>query len=316
MSNSSVLELTHPKWKGRVGIAPTNASFQAFVTAMRLSLGDERTREWLEGLEENGAKTYEKNLPIVEAVAAGEVDVGLVNHYYLYQLGAEVGQDKLVARNHFTAAGDPGSLVNVAGVGILKSSKKAADAGRFVQYLLSAEAQQHFAERNYEYPLVPGVSPIDGLRPLNDVHGPDLDLSDLARQPGTRTADPHRRDAGIGHALGPLDRVAHGIGRRGHVGDVAALDALARAVARAEHDHLARVRDTGDHRRNAKRAHVDRAEHAADAGRGHYSRSSLAALGPVAWGLSCFGFSAAAVLATAAAALASASSLARSGTRR
>ena len=176
---TSVFQLTDPKWKGRIGIAPTNGSFQAFVTAMTIEVGEARAREWLQGIKANEPRTFEDNALIVRAANEGQVDLGLVNHYYLYQLAAEIGQDKLVARNHFTAAGDPGSLVNVAGVGILKTSKKAADAARFVQYLLSPEAQHHFAERNFEYPLIQGVSPIDGLRPLNDVHGPDLDLSAL-----------------------------------------------------------------------------------------------------------------------------------------
>ncbi|MGH9226875.1 MAG: iron ABC transporter substrate-binding protein [Acidimicrobiales bacterium] len=176
---TSVFQLTDPKWKGRIGIAPTNGSFQAFVTAMTIQAGDSRTQEWLQGIKANEPRTYEDNALIVKAANDGQVDVGLVNHYYLFQLGAEIGQDKLVARNHFTAAGDPGSLVNVAGVGILKASRKAADAGRLVQYLLTPETQKHFAERNYEYPLVDGVPPVNGLVPLDQVHGPDLDLSAL-----------------------------------------------------------------------------------------------------------------------------------------
>lgn len=176
---ASVFNLTDPKWKGRIAIAPTNGSFQSFVTGMSLQVGEARTKEWLQGLKANQPKTFESNDLIVRAVNDGQVDVGLVNHYYLFQLAAEIGQDKLVARNHFTAAGDPGTLVNVAGVGILKSTKAQDDAARFVQYLLSTEAQRHFAERNFEYPLVAGVSPVAGLAPLDQVKGPAIDLSDL-----------------------------------------------------------------------------------------------------------------------------------------
>ena len=174
---TSVLELTEPEWKGRVGVAPTNASFQAFVTAMRLSLGDERTREWLEGLRANGAKTYEKNLPIVEAVAAGEVDVGLVNHYYL-ALVKEEQPDAPVA-NHLFEAGDPGTLVSVAGAGVLASSDQRQDAESFVGFLLSDEAQRFYvdeAEEN-EYPLVAGIDPPAGLVPLDEIQGPDVELT-------------------------------------------------------------------------------------------------------------------------------------------
>ena len=85
----SVFDLTDPKWKGKIGIAPTNASFQAFVTAMRLDAGEERTRQWLEDLKANDPKFYERNTPVVEAVASGEIEVGLVNHYYLYLVKEE-----------------------------------------------------------------------------------------------------------------------------------------------------------------------------------------------------------------------------------
>jgi iron(III) transport system substrate-binding protein len=174
---TSVLELTDPKWKGRVGIAPTNASFQAFVTAMRLSLGDERAREWLEGLKENGAKTYEKNLPIVEAVAAGEVDVGLVNHYYLALVKEE--QPNAPVANHLFEAGDPGTLVSVAGAGVLASTDQRDDAEAFVEFLLSDDAQRFYvdeAEEN-EYPLVAGVDPPAGLVPLEEIEGPEVELT-------------------------------------------------------------------------------------------------------------------------------------------
>jgi iron(III) transport system substrate-binding protein len=174
---ASVLELTGPKWKDRVGIAPTNGSFQAFVTAMRLSLGDERTREWLEGMKANGAKTYEKNLPIVEAVAAGEVDVGLVNHYYLALVKEE--QPNAPVANHLFEAGDPGTLVSVAGAGVLASTDQRDDAEAFVEFLLSDDAQRFYVEEaeENEYPLVTGVDPPDGLVPLEEIEGPDVELT-------------------------------------------------------------------------------------------------------------------------------------------
>ncbi|HET9287677.1 MAG TPA: iron ABC transporter substrate-binding protein [Gaiella sp.] len=174
---SSVLELTQPEWQGRVGIAPTNASFQAFVTAMRLSLGDDRTREWLDGMKDNGAKTYERNTPIVEAVASGEIDVGLVNHYYL-ALVLEEQPDAPIA-NHLFEAGDPGTLVSVAGAGVLSSTDQEDDAEAFVEFLLSDDAQRFYvdeAEEN-EYPLVDGVDPPEGLVPLAEIEGPDVALT-------------------------------------------------------------------------------------------------------------------------------------------
>ncbi len=174
---ASVFGLTDPTWKGRVGIAPTNASFQAFVTAMRLSAGEDRTRQWLEDLKENEPKTYEKNTPIVEAAAAGEVDVGLVNHYYLALVKAE--QPDAPVANHFFEAGDPGALVSVAGAGVLDSSSQPDDAEAFVSFLLSDDAQRFYVEgaEETEYPLVEGIPPAAGLPPLDELAGPDVDLA-------------------------------------------------------------------------------------------------------------------------------------------
>jgi iron(III) transport system substrate-binding protein len=177
---ASVFNLTEPKWKGRIGLAPTNGSFQSFVTAMLISAGEARTKAWLQGIKANEPKTYASNDLIVKAANEGQVDVGLVNHYYLFQLQSEIGADKTVARNHYTAGSDPGALVNVAGVGMLKSSKRAADAGRFIEYLLSQEAQRHFAERNFEYPLLAGVPTAPGLPALQPAQGPAINLGDLA----------------------------------------------------------------------------------------------------------------------------------------
>ena len=176
----SVFALTDPRWKGRVGIAPTNASFQSFVTAMRVQVGDARTRQWLTGLEANEPRIYEGNAPIVRAINDGQLALGLVNHYYLHELAKELGPDKVVARNHFATGGDPGALVNVAGVGILKSTEHPAAAVRLVNYLLSPPAQRFFAEHTSEYPLVAGVEPPSDAPALSSIQSPPIDLADLA----------------------------------------------------------------------------------------------------------------------------------------
>jgi iron(III) transport system substrate-binding protein len=178
----SVFDLTDPRWKGRIGIAPTNASFQAFVTAMRLSAGDERTRRWLEDLKANRPKEYEKNTPVVEAAAAGEIDLGLVNHYYLYLVKEE--QPDAPIANHFLEAGDPGALVSVAGVAILASSGQGEDAARFVEFLLSDEGQRFYVEaaEEAEYPLIDGIEPKEGLPSLTELEGPDVDLTSFGAE--------------------------------------------------------------------------------------------------------------------------------------
>ncbi|MFJ7068484.1 iron ABC transporter substrate-binding protein [Streptomyces sp. NPDC101115] len=179
---SSVHELVKPEWKGRIGFVPTNASFQAFVTGMRVLEGDEATRTWLKGLKANEPKAYENNLKVLEAVDKGEVSLGLINHYYWYEQAAEKGADKLKARVHYLPKGDPGGLVNVAGVGVLKGAdkKQAAFAQKAVDYLLSAEAQEYFAQETKEYPLAAGVKTAEGVPPLETLQPPKIDLGRLA----------------------------------------------------------------------------------------------------------------------------------------
>jgi iron(III) transport system substrate-binding protein len=173
----SVFDLTDPRWKGRVGIAPTNASFQAFVTAMRLSAGDARTRQWLLDLKDVNPKEYEKNSPIVEAAATGEIDVGLVNHYYLYLVKQE--QPDAPIANHFLETGDPGALVSVAGAGVLENAGDLSQAERFIEFLLSPGGQRFYVDtaEEAEYPLIDGVEPKKGLPPLAELVGPDVDLT-------------------------------------------------------------------------------------------------------------------------------------------
>ncbi len=180
----SILDFTDPKWKGKIGWAPTNGSFQAFVTALRLTNGEDAAREWLEGIQANDPKVYEGNTPIVEAVANGEIQVGFVNHYYLFRLLEENGQD-FGARNYYLKNGDPGALVNVAGAGILEGTDKEDEAKELMEFLVGEEAQQYFANETFEYPLVEGVKINKQLVPLDEIETPDVDLSDLTDLQGT-----------------------------------------------------------------------------------------------------------------------------------
>ena len=182
---TSVLELTDPKWKGEVAIAPTNGSFQAFVTAMRVSLGDEATRAWLQGMVDNDAQIYEKNSLIRDAVDTGQVTLGLINHYYWYEKAAEVGEDQMNVQIAFTAPGDPGSLVNVAGACVLSGAGNPEGAGEFITGALTPEEQEWFVEKSWEYPLVAGVPAAAGLPPIDSLQGPDLPLAELEDLPGT-----------------------------------------------------------------------------------------------------------------------------------
>jgi len=181
---ADIADFTDPAWAGRIGWAPTNASFQVMVTAMRVLWGEEETRAWLEGIQANEPIVYEGNAPIVEAVAAGEVEVGFVNHYYLYRFLAEQGE-AFKARNYFLPGGGPGSLVMVAPAGRLATGQNEENANAFIAYLVSAEAQQYFTETTNEYPVVEGVAGPEGLVAIEDLNAPDIALTDLADLQGT-----------------------------------------------------------------------------------------------------------------------------------
>lgn len=175
---ASVLDLTDDGYAGRVGVAPSNGSFQDFVTAMRAELGDEATLEWLQGIAAGDAPNYAKNSAILDAVARGEVDMGLVNHYYLAEALEE--DPDLPAANHVFPDGDVGSLLIVSAAGVVDTSDDTTSAEALIEYLLSDEAQELSASGEKEYPLVAGVPAPEGLEPLDDLAAVVVDLDVLA----------------------------------------------------------------------------------------------------------------------------------------
>ena len=191
---SSMAGFTDPEWNGRIGWAPTNASFQTMVTGMRSIWGEQRTRAWLAGIKANKPKIYPKNTPIVAATGAGEIDVGFVNHYYLHRFIQENGEG-FRARNYHLREGGPGSLIMVAGAGILETSAhNRENSAKFLRFLLSTVAQQYFAGQTYEYPLVDGIQTDRLLVPLETISRPDVDMAALSDVEGTQAL---LRDLGI-----------------------------------------------------------------------------------------------------------------------
>jgi iron(III) transport system substrate-binding protein len=167
------------EWNGRLAVAPTNASFQSFVTALRVLEGEDAAAEWVSALAANSPQLFEGNSQILTAVDEGAVEAGLINHYYWFRAASEVGADSMRAQLKYLTAGDAGSIVNVTGAGILAGSETDADALEFVRYLVSEAAQTYFVEQTFEYPLVPGISAPEGLPSLESLLTPGLDLSDL-----------------------------------------------------------------------------------------------------------------------------------------
>lgn len=180
----SIFGFTDPEWQGRIGWAPTNGSFQAFVTALRETEGEDRARQWLKDIQANDPFEYPDNSTALQGVASGEVEVAFVNHYYLYQALEEQGQD-FGARNYNFGSEDPGNLVIVAGAGILESAENPQAARSFIQYMLSEEAQQYFADETFEYPMIDGVQTDEGLKSLSEIQSPDVNLGNLDDLEGT-----------------------------------------------------------------------------------------------------------------------------------
>lgn len=174
---SSVFDLTDPVWSGRVGIAPSNGSFQDFVTAMRGQVGDDETRTWLEGLVANDVQSYANNNAIVAAVGRGEIDAGLVNHYYNFRFLDEDADHP--GRNHQFATDDPGSILIVTGAAIIEGSDNTDAAAQLIDWLLQEDAQRYFADETFEYPLASGVEPSGDLPTAEFAGVGGLDLSSL-----------------------------------------------------------------------------------------------------------------------------------------
>lgn len=166
------------RFQGVMGWAPSYGSFQAFVTAMRVLSGEQRTRRWLSGMQQQGIESYSDEFLIAQAVADGEIQVGFTNHYYIQRV-LDARPDAPLA-TAFTK-NDAGSVFNVAGAEVLNTAESPRLATNFVRHLLSAEAQEYFARTTKEYPLVPGVKPAGSLPPIGQLNPPNgLDLTQLS----------------------------------------------------------------------------------------------------------------------------------------
>lgn len=177
MSYKGIDDILNESNKGKIGFAPTNASFQSFVTALRVARGEEAAKEWLTKFKALSPKSYEKNTAVLEATEKGEVGIGLINHYYWYQAGKKNADMK--AKLVYLDKKDPGSLLNVAGVGILASAKNSAGAQAVIDYMLSPEGQKYLTDKTAEYPVVEGVKSTFDLQPIDVTKPHGVDLNDL-----------------------------------------------------------------------------------------------------------------------------------------
>lgn len=171
----SLEEVTAPRYRGRFGVAPSNASFQAHMAMYHALAGRAALERLLAGMAANDARVYPKNSAIVEAVIAGEVDFGLVNHYYLWNARGE--RPEAPAENFFLPEGRASNFLNLAGAGVLREEPAAFS---LLEFLLSSQGQEYFARETYEYPLVPGIPAAVDLVPLAELPVPEVDFERVA----------------------------------------------------------------------------------------------------------------------------------------
>lgn len=165
------------RFKNAIGWAPTYEAFQAFVTAMRIIDGREKTRQWLKGVQRQGVSRFRDEWFVSNAVADGEVNVGFANHYYA--LRVQASRPKAPIELAFTK-NDAGALVNVAGAEIIQGTEKEQLATNFVRHLLTVEAQEFFATKAFAYPMISGVPPVGGLPRVDELAPPSIDLQKLS----------------------------------------------------------------------------------------------------------------------------------------
>ncbi|AKM00487.1 MULTISPECIES: iron ABC transporter substrate-binding protein [Burkholderia cepacia complex] len=177
---ASLLDLAKPEWKGKVGVAPSDADFLPLVSAVLALHGEAATLQWLKGLKTN-AQIFDDDEGVTAAVNRGGVLTGIVNNYYWDRLHAELGDKSTKSAIHHFGNHDVGAAVNVSGAAVLKASKHQADAQKFVEYLVSERAQKLMAggHISFEYPLHPGVAPDPILKPFSELSPPALTFEQL-----------------------------------------------------------------------------------------------------------------------------------------
>ena len=176
---ASIMDLAKPKWKGKVGISPAGADFQAIVSAVLALKGEPATVAWLNGMKAN-AKVYQDNGPVMKAVNDGEIQCGVIYHYYWYKDQAESGANSNNVKLHFFGKKDPGAFLSVSGAGVIKSSKHQAEAQQLVGYLNSPAGQKVLSDsKALEYPIGNGAVANKVLKPLKELDPPSIQVATL-----------------------------------------------------------------------------------------------------------------------------------------
>ncbi|CRZ15092.1 iron ABC transporter substrate-binding protein [Mycolicibacterium neworleansense] len=175
----SIMDLQQPQWKGRWGAPPAKADFQAIVAAMLELTGEQATAQWLAGLKAN-AVVLQDNIATLRAVNDGQVDGGIIYHYYWFR---DQSKTKEISGNtalHYFKNEDPGAFVSISGGGVLKSSKKQDQAQQFVRFITGKAGQEVLQKgTSFEYPVASGIAANPALPPLDTLQAPAVNPSNL-----------------------------------------------------------------------------------------------------------------------------------------
>ncbi|MET9326939.1 iron ABC transporter substrate-binding protein [Tsukamurella sp. NPDC003166] len=175
----SMTDLASPEWKGRWSASPSGADFQAIVSAYLQLKGEQATKDWLAAMKA-GAKEYKGNGAAMKAVNAGEVDTALIYHYYFYGDQAKTAENSANVGTHYFRNQDPGAFVSISGGGVLKSSKKQAQAQQLLKFITSKTGQEVLEKgTSFEYPVASGVPANPKLVPMADLQAPTVDPAKL-----------------------------------------------------------------------------------------------------------------------------------------
>lgn len=176
---ASLMDLAEPEWKGKWGAAPAKADFQAIVSAVLATQGEDATRTWLDGMAENSVQ-YRNNIVTMKAVNAGEVPMGVIYHYYWFRDQDAAAEDSGDTKLHYFGNQDPGAFVSISGGGVLKNAPHADEAQEFLAFIAGEQGQKILGEGySFEYPVASDVPAKSELPPLASLDAPLIDPSTL-----------------------------------------------------------------------------------------------------------------------------------------
>ncbi|MEN9938719.1 MAG: hypothetical protein RLZZ387_5298 [Chloroflexota bacterium] len=172
---ATMMDLADPKWKGQIGAADSRSgAMLAQLAVMRQELGEDQMKAFVEGLVANETQWFGSHTDVRKAVGAGEFKLGLVYHYYYHLSKAEGAPVGIVYPDQ--GDGQMGLVVNSTNAGIISGAPNAELAKLFVDFMLSPEGQKVYAEKNFEYPIIPGVALAEGVPPLSEFTIKDVSL--------------------------------------------------------------------------------------------------------------------------------------------